>query len=79
MTASQRSLTPVSNTRSLTLALIVSGVIAVVLALTIVLATAGGGDGDERAPVHVAPSAPLPPSPLERDQPQGQWGPGFRR
>lgn len=77
MTATQRSATAVRSARSLTVALVVIGVVAVVLALTIVLATAGG-DGDERAPVHVAPSAPLPPSPAERDQPPGQWGPGFR-
>jgi hypothetical protein len=78
MPASQRSATPLPGLRPRTAALIVTVAIAVVLALTIMLSIAGGGDGDERAPVQVVPSAPLPPSPAERDQPPGQWGPGMR-
>ena len=73
----QRNAAPVSearflpNARHLGVAVVV---IAVVLALGIVLASSGG-DSD---PVRVVPSAPLPPSPAERDQPPGQWGPGMR-
>jgi hypothetical protein len=63
------------NTRYLTAALVAVVAVAVVLAFGIVLASSGG-DSD---PVRVAPSAPLPPSPAERDQPPGLWGPGMRR
>ena len=76
----QRNAAPVSdarflpNARHLTAALVAVVVIAAVLALGIVLASSGG-DSD---PVRVVPSAPLPPSPAERDQPPGQWGPGMR-
>jgi hypothetical protein len=43
-------------------------------ALVIVLATSSGG----AEPVRVTPSAPIPPSPAERDQPPGLNGPGMR-
>jgi hypothetical protein len=74
--SSGTSLSP--NTRHATAALIAVVVIAVVLALTIVVASVGGGSGEDDGPIHVVPSAPLPPSPAERDQPPGQWGPGMR-
>jgi hypothetical protein len=72
----QRSAAPVPEARFLPNArhLVAVVVIAAVLALGIVLASTGG-DSD---PVRVVPSAPLPPSPAERDQPPGQWGPGMR-
>ncbi len=57
---------------------LVAILVAAVLALAVALSFAGGFGGDDD-PVRVAPSAPLPPSPAERDQPEGQWGPGFRR
>jgi cytochrome b561 len=72
----QRSAAPVPEARFLPNArhLVLVVVMAAVLALGIVLASTGG-DSD---PVRVVPSAPLPPSPAERDQPPGQWGPGMR-
>ena len=75
----QRSAAPVPdarflpNARHLTVALVAVVVIAAVLALAIVLASERLGDSD---PVRVVPSAPLPPSPAERDQPRGPVGPG---
>jgi hypothetical protein len=82
MKALQRSATPVEATRFLpgvrhSTVVLVALLVATVLALAIALAAAGGS-GDDGNPVRVAPSAPLPPSPAERDQPPGLWGPGMR-
>ena len=73
--------TPVQLTvRPITLAL-AALLIAAALTLTIALA-ASGGNGDEPAgftkSVRVTPSAPIPPSPLERHQQPGLNGPGMR-
>jgi hypothetical protein len=57
-------------------AIVLAAALAVTLtALVIVLVTSGGG----AEPVRVAPtSGPVPPSPAERDQPPGLYGPGMR-
>jgi hypothetical protein len=69
---------PRVSTRALTIALI-AVLAATVLALAIALAASSGSDdGGSPEPVRVAPSAPLPPSPAERDQPPGLNGPGMR-
>jgi hypothetical protein len=72
--------TPVQVTvRPLTLALAALAV-AAVLAFAIVLA-ASSGNGDQGGftkSVRVVPSAPVPPSPIERHQQPGLDGPGLR-
>jgi hypothetical protein len=73
--------TPVQITvRPITLA-VAALLVAAALALTIALA-ASGGNGDEQAgftkSVRVTPSAPIPPSSLERHQQPGLNGPGMR-
>jgi hypothetical protein len=78
-TAQQALATPVRLTvRPITLAL-VTLLVAAALALTIALAAGGASDqaGASKS-VHVTPSAPLPPSPAERNQPPGLNGPGMR-
>jgi len=78
-TASHTLTTPVRLTvRPITLALIAL-LIAAALALAIAIAASGEAD-QPGAPksVRVAPSAPIPPSPAERDQPPGLKGPGMR-
>jgi hypothetical protein len=72
--------TPVQVTvRPITLAL--AGLLVVMaLALTITLA-GNAGNNDEAGgtkSVRVTPSAPLPPSPVERHQKPGLNGPGMR-
>lgn len=64
--------------RPITLAL-VALLAAAALALAIALAASGGDDnaGASKS-VRVTPSAPLPPSAAERDQPPGLNGPGMR-
>jgi hypothetical protein len=77
--ASHTLTTPVRVTvRPITIALIAL-LIAAALALTIALATSGEAE-QPGAPksVRVAPSAPIPPSPAQRDQPPGLNGPGMR-
>jgi hypothetical protein len=71
--------TPVRLTvRPITLAL-AALLVTAILALAIVLAASGGDDQAGAAkPVRVTPSAPLPPSPAERQQPPGLNGPGAR-
>jgi hypothetical protein len=64
--------------RPITLAL-VGLFVAAILAAAIVLATDGGGDqAGATKSVRVTPSAPIPPSPAERNQPPGLNGPGMR-
>ena len=81
-TAHRTVVTPVQLTvRPITLAL-AALLIAAALALTIALA-ASGGNGDEPAGFTksvrwATPSAPIPPSPLERHQKSGLNGPGAR-
>jgi hypothetical protein len=66
------------SARPIALAL-VGLLVAAILAATIVLATSGGGDqADATKSVRVTPSAPIPPSPAERNQPPGLNGPGMR-
>ena len=75
-TAHRTAVTPVQLTvRPITLVL-AALLIAAVLALTIALA-ASGGNGDGQS-VRVTPSAPIPPSPIERHQQPGLNGPGMR-
>ena len=63
--------------RPITLAL-AALLVAAALALAIALAgNASNGDGFTKS-VRVAPSAPIPPSPTERDHPPGLNGPGMR-
>jgi hypothetical protein len=71
--------TPVRLTvRPITLALIAL-LIAAILAAAIVLAASSGGDqAAATKSVRVTPSAPIPPSPAERNQPPGLNGPGMR-
>jgi hypothetical protein len=73
--------TPVRLTvRPITLAL-VALLVAAALAVAIALATSGGAGPDQAGPsnsVRVTPSAPIPPSPAERNQPPGLNGPGMR-
>jgi hypothetical protein len=53
--------------------------VAATLAAAIVLATGSGGDqAGATKSVRVTPSAPIPPSPAERNQPPGLNGPGMR-
>ena len=78
-TAHRTAVTPVQLTvRPITLVL-AALLIAATLALTIALAASGG---NERAgftkSVRVTPSAPIPPSSLERHQQPGLNGPGMR-
>jgi hypothetical protein len=73
--------TPVQVTlRPITLVLAALAV-AAVLSLAVVLA--GNTGSSDRAgftkSVRVLPSAPIPPSPVERDQRAGLNGPGMRR
>ena len=66
--------------RPITLAL-VALLVAAALALAIALAASSGPGSDQAGPsnsVRVTPSAPIPPSPAERDQPAGLNGPGMR-
>ena len=73
--------TPVQVTlRPITLVL-AALVIAAVLLLAIALAgTTGTSDhADFTKSVRVVPSAPIPPSPIERHQRTGLNGPGMRR
>jgi hypothetical protein len=78
--SAQRALaTPVRvSVRPITLAL-VALLVAAALALAVALTAGGGSDqaGASRS-VRVIPSAPLPPSPAERNQPPGLNGPGMR-
>jgi hypothetical protein len=78
--ASHPLTTPVRVTlRPITLAL--AGLL-VIAALALAIALAASGEGDQLGvtkSVHVSPSAPIPPSPAERDQPPGLNGPGLRR
>jgi hypothetical protein len=71
--------TPVRLTlRPITLAL-VALLITAVLAVAIVLAANGGGDqAGATKSVRVTPSAPIPPSADQRNQPPGLNGPGAR-
>ena len=71
--------TPVRLTvRPITLAL-VTLLVGAALALTIALAAGGGSDpAGATKSVRVTPSAPIPPSPAERNQPPGLNGPGMR-
>jgi hypothetical protein len=78
--AAQHALaTPVRLTvRPITLAL-VTLLVTAILAVAIVLAASGGGDqAGATKSVRVTPSAPIPPSPAERNQPLGFNGPGMR-
>lgn len=73
--------TPVRLTvQPITLAL-AALLVAAALALAIALA-ASSGNGDDQAgrssSVRVTPSAPIPPSAAERNQPAGLNGPGMR-
>ena len=66
--------------RPITLAL-AALLIAAALAVAIALAASGGAEPDQAGPpnsVRVRPSAPIPPSPAERNQPPGLNGPGMR-
>ena len=66
--------------RYLTMAL-VALLIATVLVLALALASSESGSGDQGSSIRVAPSAPsapVPPSAAERNQPQGLNGPGMR-
>jgi hypothetical protein len=66
--------------RPITIAL-VTLLVAGALALAIALATSGGAGPDQAGPsssVRVTPSAAIPPSPAERNQPPGLNGPGMR-
>ena len=45
--------------------------------VTIALAAGGGNDNGGPSSVRVTPSAPIPPSPTERQQPAGLNGPGM--
>jgi len=71
--------TPVRLTvRPMTLAL-VALLVTAVLAVAFVLAASGGGDqAGATKSVRVTPSAPIPPSAAQRDQPPGVNGPGAR-
>jgi hypothetical protein len=73
--------TPVRLTvRPITVALVALLVVAV-LALAIALAASSGNGDDQGGPsnsVRVTPSAPIPPSPAQRNQPRGLNGPGMR-
>ena len=71
--------TPIRVTvRPITLAL-VGLLVAAILAAAIVLAASGGGDqAGATKSVRVTPSAPIPPSAAERQQPSGLNGPGMR-
>jgi hypothetical protein len=72
--------TPVQVTvRPITLALAALAV-AAVLAFAIVLAANSGNGGQDgfAKSVRVVPSAPIPPSPVERHQQSGLDGPGLR-
>jgi hypothetical protein len=73
--------TPVQVTvRPITL--VVAAVLVVVVALALTIALAGNtGNGDDAGftkSVRVVPSAPIPPSPIERHQQPGLNGPGMR-
>jgi hypothetical protein len=71
------AVTPVQLTvRPITLAL-AALLIAAALALTIALAASGGNEPGFTKSVRVAPSAPIPPSPVERHQQPGLNGPGM--
>jgi hypothetical protein len=63
--------------RNLTVAL-VALLIATVVVLALALASAGDESGSQGGSIQVAPSAPLPPSPADRGQPDGLNGPGMR-
>jgi hypothetical protein len=64
--------------RPITLAL-VALLIAAILAAGIVLMASGGGDqSGATKSVRVTPSAPIPPSAAERNQPPGLNAPGMR-
>ncbi len=73
--------TPVRLTvRPITLALITLLIVAA-LAVAIALAASGGAGPTQAGPsnsVRVTPSASIPPSPAERNQPAGLDGPGMR-
>lgn len=70
--------TPVRLTvRPITLALI-GLLVAAILTAGVVLAANGSDQPDAAKSVRVTPSAPIPPSPAERDQPAGLNGPGMR-
>ena len=73
--------TPVRLTvRPITLAL-VTLLVAAALAVAIALAASGGaghGQAGPSSPVRVTPSAPIPPSSAQRNQPPGVNGPGMR-
>ena len=77
--AHQAIATPVRLTvRPITLA-IAALLLTAILALAVVLAASGGDDQPGTTkPVRVTPSAPIPPSPAERNQPPGLNGPGMR-
>ena len=65
--------------RPITLAL-AALLVAAALALAIALAVSGGAGAGQAGPansVRVMPSAPIPPSPVERKQPAGLNGPGM--
>jgi hypothetical protein len=53
--------------------------IAAALALAVALAASGGDDNPGATKsLRVTPSAPMPPSPAERNQPPGLLGPGMQ-
>jgi hypothetical protein len=80
-TAHRTLATPVQVTvRPITVAL-AALLVAAVLVLAIVLATNAGNASEQTGftkSVRVVPSAPIPPSPVERHQQPGLYGPGMR-
>jgi hypothetical protein len=63
--------------RYLTVALIAL-LIATVLVLALALASSESASDQQGSSIRVAPSAPIPPSAAERNQPEGLNGPGMR-